>query len=84
MDTATVAVTIVSIVAAKGCALLCLWLRLRWRTQRELARQRCLDGAVASIAGGGRLEFDVQGADGHRLRMQVVRGPSASGLVPHE
>lgn len=77
MDSATLVVTIVSIVTAKGCGLLGFWLRLRWRAQQEIARQRCLADAVGAVTKGGQLEFESVGGDVHRLRVKVT--PAARG-----
>jgi hypothetical protein len=84
VDSATVVVTIVSIVTAKACGLLALWLRLRWRAQQELARQRCLTGALGAAAAGGRLEFETTGADGHRLRMRLQPAPARRSEAAYE
>ncbi|GAA4115436.1 hypothetical protein [Streptomyces hundungensis] len=81
MDSATAAVTIVSIVMAKGCGLLGLWLRLRWRAQQEQARQRCLAGVLGAAPVGGLLEFETAGTDGHRLRMRLRPAPGGRGGV---
>ncbi|MBD0742941.1 hypothetical protein [Streptomyces sp. CBMA152] len=76
MDSATVVVTIISIVTAKGCGLLGLWLRLRWRVQQELARQRCLTGALRAAGAGGRLEVETSGMNGQLLRMRLLTAPA--------
>ncbi|MGW1781660.1 hypothetical protein ACWCQQ_21300 [Streptomyces sp. NPDC002143] len=81
MDTATTAVTIVSItavVAAKTCALLSLWLRLRWRARRERAHRQCLLGIAETVAANGRgglVEFDDRYGDGCHVRMRVTCAP---------
>ncbi|MEU4351831.1 hypothetical protein [Streptomyces sp. NPDC023838] len=75
MDSAAIVVTIISIVTAKGCALLGLWLRLRWRAQQELARQRCLTGALRAAGSGGRLELETSSANGQLLRMRLLTAP---------
>nr|WP_158712981.1 hypothetical protein [Streptomyces flavovirens] len=72
MDQTAVTIMVISILTAKGCAVLGLWLRLRWRTQHELARQRFISEAVEALAVGGHLEFDTQSPDGHRVRVRAV------------
>jgi len=76
MDTATVVVTIVSVVTAKGIVLLVLWLRLRWGVRYEQARRRCLVGLARAVADGGRLEIDELRGETHHLRMRVTRDAS--------
>ncbi|KIF76257.1 hypothetical protein QR77_24925 [Streptomyces sp. 150FB] len=69
MDATTAAVAIVSILAAKGCAGLGLWLRHRYRTK-----------VAAGVAtDGGLLEWDEQLGDGHRLRVKLTHPPTPGG-----
>jgi hypothetical protein len=76
MDTATATVAIVSIGVSQVCALLGLWLRLRWRVRHEQAQRQYLASTVETVANGGRLKVDEQKADGHRLRMEISCGPA--------
>jgi hypothetical protein len=72
VDQTALTVTVISILSAKGCAVFGLWLRLRWRTQHELARQHCISEAVGALAAGVQLELDTQSPDGHRVRVRAV------------
>ncbi|MFF4442388.1 hypothetical protein [Streptomyces sp. NPDC001621] len=76
MDRTTATVAIVSGVVGQVCALLGLWLRLRWRVWHEQAQRQYLASTVETLASGGRLKVDEQKADGHRLRMEISRGPA--------
>ncbi|MGW0711018.1 hypothetical protein ACWD4G_34540 [Streptomyces sp. NPDC002643] len=73
MDTATVVVTIVSIVVAQVSAVLSLWLRLRWRVRRERVQRQYLASTVDAVVGGGCLKVDEQRNDGQRLRVEITR-----------
>ncbi|MFE4778051.1 hypothetical protein [Streptomyces sp. NPDC056713] len=80
MDQTAITITVISILTAKGCAVLALWLRLRWRTRHELARQQCITAAVGLLPAGGQLEFSTQSPDGHRVQVRAVgnRGGEAA------
>ncbi|WP_369036273.1 hypothetical protein [Streptomyces adonidis] len=75
MDSATAAVTIVSIVVSQACALFSLWLRLRWRVRHEQALRQYLASTVETVATGGRLKVDEQRDGGRRLRVELTCGP---------
>ncbi|MCX5215577.1 hypothetical protein OG689_41220 [Kitasatospora sp. NBC_00240] len=74
MSTATVVVSIVSIVTGKVCVLIGLWLRLRWRTRHEQVQRRHLASVTGSIAEDGKVEIVEHRPDGHSIHIQVVRG----------
>ncbi|MET9223840.1 hypothetical protein ACIOC1_05635 [Streptomyces sp. NPDC088197] len=73
MDRATLAVTVLSVLTAKGCALLGYWLRLRWRARYEHARAAYLAEAVNGLGAGDRLELDDARGGGHRLHLTISR-----------
>lgn len=73
MDPATA--VIISTIAAKSCALLALWIRLRWRARREQQRQRYLLQVAETLARGGQVELDDQDGEGHRLQVKISRIP---------
>ncbi|GGU44871.1 hypothetical protein GCM10010289_76870 [Streptomyces violascens] len=73
MDSATVVVTLVSIVTARGCGLLGLWLRLRAQARQEESQRRLM-GAVVEIAAGGRLDLETSAADGQQVRLRGAPG----------
>lgn len=80
MDQTAVTIMVISILGAKGCAVLGLWMRLRWRTQHELVRQQCITEAVGAMTAGGELELDTQSPDGHRVRVRAI-GPRRRGAA---
>ncbi|MFF3326475.1 hypothetical protein [Streptomyces sp. NPDC002889] len=75
MDTATVIVTIVSVIAGKSCVLMALWLRLRWRTRHEQVQRQHLAAVAEAIAEAGQVEVIEQRADGHRIRIKITHRP---------
>lgn len=75
METTTIVVSVVSVVAGKFCLLIGLWLRLRWRTRHEQVQRQHLTSVTESIAEGGRLEFVEQRPDGHSIRVTITRNP---------
>lgn len=78
MDSAT-PMTIASLIAANACALLALWLRLRWRARGEEVRRQSLLGVTEAIPPGVRMEWDDQSRDGHRVRLRITRTPAGEG-----
>ncbi|TJZ96753.1 hypothetical protein [Actinacidiphila oryziradicis] len=78
MDTATVVLTIVSIVTGRACLLAGLWLRLRWRTRHEQVQRQHLTSVTESIAGGGHLEVVERRPDGHSVRIKITRSPGGN------
>ncbi|WP_143658523.1 hypothetical protein [Embleya scabrispora] len=57
------------------CALAGLWLRLRWRATLDQERRAYVVGVVRQIAPGTRLDMDDQYANGHRVRVTLIRQP---------
>ncbi len=78
VDTATPAVTIVAIVVGQVCALLSLWLRLRWRAQQEREQRQYLARTIEAVPGGSRMKVDEQRSDGHRLRIEIICGSTGT------
>ncbi|MET9792097.1 MULTISPECIES: hypothetical protein [Streptomyces] len=78
MDTATISVTIGSVIIADVFALLTLWLRLRWNARQEEAQQQYLLRAAEAVSVGGQLELDDQHPNGHRFRVKINRA------LPHK
>ncbi|MFG2585852.1 hypothetical protein [Streptomyces malaysiensis] len=73
MDTATVILTIASIVTGKVCLLAGLWLRLRWRTRHERVQREHLTSLTRSIMQSGQGEVVEQRPDGHSVRIKITR-----------
>ncbi|MEV5950394.1 hypothetical protein [Streptomyces sp. NPDC051993] len=73
MDSATVVVTLASIITAKGCGLLGLWLRLRAQARQEESQRRLM-GAVGKIAAGGQLDLETSAVGGQQVRLRVAPG----------
>ncbi|MEW2570173.1 hypothetical protein [Streptomyces sp. NPDC047070] len=66
---------VASTVTAKACALLALWIRLRWRAQREQQRQRYLVQVAGMATSDSHLELHDRGPDGHCLHVVIARTP---------
>ncbi|MFC9481377.1 hypothetical protein [Streptomyces griseus] len=77
MESATT--VIVSIVIAKAFALTALWLRLRWRVQREREWHRCLLGMTGKLSAGGTVELGDRSGTGHCLYVKIDGTPVGAG-----
>lgn len=78
MDSATI-IALASFVTAKVCALLALWLRLRWRARGERLRRQCVLDITKAVIPGTRLELDDRIGSGHQLRLKIVHASAHEG-----
>ncbi|MFG2076085.1 hypothetical protein [Nonomuraea maritima] len=76
MDAVTIGVAFAATFLTSVCALLGLWLRLRWRVRHEQIQGRHLTQLTAALNHGGQVEVNEERGEGRRLTMTVIRwGP---------